>query len=85
MQLFGHKFEEVAQAQIKMNERSSQVASLLAVLPDTFTRNELMALRARNGQSTNIACVLSRWKSSGFITQVEKNTYRKTPKAYARV
>ena len=80
MQLFGHKFEEVAQAQIKMNERSSQVASLLAVLPDTFTRNELMALRARNGQSTNIACVLSRWKSSGFITQVEKNTYRKTPK-----
>ena len=85
MQLFGHKFEEVAQAQIKMNERSSQVASLLAVLPDTFTRNELMALRARNGQSTNIACVLSRWKSSGFITQVEKNTYRKTPKACARV
>jgi hypothetical protein len=81
MQLFGHKFEEVAQAQIKMNERSSQVASLLAVLPDTFTRNELMALRARNGQSTNVAMIISRWRAAGFITVTEKNTYTKTPKA----
>ena len=80
MELFGSKFEEVAQTQIRVKERSSHVVSLLQALPEQFTRADLMALRARNGQSTNVAMVISRWRSSGFITQVEKNTYKKTPK-----
>ena len=82
MQLFGSKFEEVAQSQLVMNERKSCVVSLLQALPEQFTANDLMALRARNGQSTRVNMVVSRWKSSGFITQVEKNTYKKTPKAH---
>lgn len=82
MALFGSKFEEVAQSQLVMNERKSCVVSLLQALPEQFTRNELMALRARNGQSTRVDMVIGRWKSSGFITQVEKNTYKKTPKCY---
>ena len=80
MELFGSKFEEVAQSQIRVKERSSHVVSLLQALPEQFTRADLMALRARNGQSTRVDMVLSRWRSSGFITQVEKNTYKKTPK-----
>jgi hypothetical protein len=28
--------------------------------------------------------VLNRWRNAGFITQVAKNTYHKTPKALAR-
>ena len=80
MELFGSKFEEVAQSQIRVRENRSQVVSLLQALPEQFTKAELMALRARNGQSTNVAMVISRWRSSGFITQVEKNTYKKTPK-----
>ena len=82
MTLFGNKFEEVAQSQLVMHERKSCVVSLLQQLPEQFTRNELMALRARNGQSTRVDMVLSRWRSSGFITQVDKNTYKKTPKAH---
>ena len=82
MQLFGSKFEEVAQSQLVMNERKSCVVSLLQQLSEQFTRNELMALRARNGQSTRVDMVISRWKSSGFITQVDKTTYKKTPKAH---
>ena len=82
MTLFGNKFEEVAQSQLVMNERKSCVVSLLQQLPEQFTRNELMALRARNGQSTRVDMVLNRWKSSGFITQVDKSTYKKTPKAH---
>ena len=82
MELFGSKFEEVAQTQIRVKENRSQVVSLLQALPDRFTKAELMALRARNGQSTNVAMVISRWRSSGFITQVEKNTYKKTPKCH---
>lgn len=82
MELFGSKFEEVAQSQIRVKENRSQVVSLLQALPEQFTKAELMALRARNGQSTNVATVISRWRSSGFITQVEKNTYKKTPKCH---
>lgn len=80
MELFGSKFEEVAQTQIRVKENRSQVVSLLHALPEQFTKADLMALRARNGQSTRVDMVLSRWRSSGFITQVEKNTYKKTPK-----
>ena len=80
MELFGSKFEEVAQSQIRVKENRSQVVSLLQALPQQFTRNELMALRARNGQSTRVDMVISRWRSSGFITQVDKNTYKKTLK-----
>ena len=84
MQLFGSKFEEVAQSAIKVAEKSGQVVSLLQQLPATFTRNELMSLRARSGQSTRVDMVLSRWRNSGFITQTAKNTYTKTPKAMQR-
>ena len=82
IELFGSKFEEVAQSQIRVKENRGQVISLLQALPEQFTRADLMALRARNGQSTNVVMVISRWRSSGFITQVEKNTYKKTPKCY---
>ena len=81
MQLFGHKFEEVAQNQIRMNENRSQVASLLLSLPEQFTKNDLIAMRVRNGQSSRVDMVLNRWRNAGFITQTAKNTYRKTPKA----
>ena len=84
MQLFGNKFEEVAQAAIIVSEKSSQVSSLLTQLADTFTRSELMTVRARNGQSTRVDMVISRWKANGFITQTAKNTYKKTPKAMQR-
>ena len=82
LELFGSKFEEVAQSQMRVRENRSQVVSLLQVLPEQFSKSDLMALRARNGQSTNVAMVISRWKAAGFIKQVEKNTYRKTPKAH---
>ena len=82
MQLFGSKFEEVANQQLIANERRGQVVSMLLTLPETFTRNELMAMRARNGQSTNVATILSRWRSAGFVTKVDKNTYQKTAKCY---
>jgi hypothetical protein len=80
MQLFGDKFEQVAQAQIKVQERTGQVVSLLPQLPTVFTRNELMTLRARNGQSTRIDMVINRWRASGFIKIKDRNTFEKTQK-----
>lgn len=82
MQLFGQKFEEIAQAAIKEGERRGKVTSLLSELPMRFTRNELIALRARHGQSTAVKMIISRWVKAGFIAQEGNNEYRKTPKAF---
>jgi hypothetical protein len=84
MDLFGSKFEEVAQSQLRVRENRTQVISLLQMLPNQFTRNELMALRARNGQSTRVDMVINRWRTAGFIQKCDKNTYRKTSKAIQR-
>ena len=80
MQLFGNMFEQVAQQQLLAQEKNNSVISLLAMLPKQFTRNDLMTLRARNGQSTNVAMIISRWRNAGFIIEVDKNTYKKTNK-----
>jgi hypothetical protein len=80
MQLFGNMFEQVAQQQLLAQEKNNSVISLLAMLPKQFTRNDLMTLRARNGQSTNVAMIISRWRNAGFIIEVDKNTYQKTNK-----
>jgi hypothetical protein len=82
MQLFGQKFEEIAQAAIKEGERRGKVTSLLSELPMKFTRNELIALRARHGQSTAVKMIISRWVKAGFIAQEGNNEYRKTSKAF---
>ena len=82
MQLFGQKFEEIAQAAIKEGEKRGKVTSLLSELPMRFTRNELIALRARHGQSTAVKMIISRWVKAGFIAQEGNNEYRKTSKAF---
>lgn len=75
MQLFGDKFEQVANQYIAETERRGAVQNLLASLPQEFTRAELMALRARNGQSTQVAYVLARWVKAGLIRKVSPNHY----------
>ena len=82
MQLFGDKFEQVAQSYAIANERKGHVVSLLAELPDTFTRNDLIVLRSRRRQSTHVATIISRWISAGFIQKVGTNEYKKMQKAY---
>ena len=84
MKLFGDKFEEVAQAAIRIAERNSPVLNILEQLPNIFTLQELISQRAHNGQSTRVDMVINRWKSAGFIAQIDKNTYKKTLKAMQR-
>ena len=81
MQLFGEKFEQVAQANLMAIEKRGCVVSLLAELPQNFTRSNLIALRVKHGQSTVVKTVLSRWVSAGFIQKTGKNEYTKTAKA----
>ncbi len=77
MQLFGNQFEQVANQQLKSLQNKGCVKNLLLSLPETFTRADLMALRAKNGQSTEVRYVLSRWIDAGYITKIDTSTFKK--------
>ncbi len=77
MALFGEQFEQVATKQLLAQEHRGCVRNLLQSLPDVFSRVDLMAIRAKNGQSTEVRYVLSRWMDAGFITKVDATSYRK--------
>lgn len=81
-ELFGQKIEEKANLHLVEKEKRGQVVSLLRELPDVFTRTELISLRLRRGQSTQIYTVVSRWRSAGYIENVDQNTFKKTRKCY---
>lgn len=81
-ELFGQKIDEKANLQIASMERRGQVISLLQELPEVFSRSQLIALRMRRGQSGQIYTVISRWRSAGYIENVDSNTYKKTKKCY---
>jgi hypothetical protein len=50
------------------------------MLPSQFTRQQLVELRASNGQSTDIRMIIHRWKKNGMIEEVAQNTYTKLMK-----
>lgn len=77
MQLFGSQFEKVADDYLASQNTRGRVRKLLQSLPESFTRADLIAMRARNGQSTDVTYVISRWKSNGLIEETQPNTYRK--------
>lgn len=77
MALFGAQFEKAADEYLAAQVQRGHVRKLLQLLPETFTRADLMALRARNGQTTDVAYVLTRWRQNGLITDVGVNTYQK--------
>jgi len=54
------------------------VVNLYRDLSEEFTREELVNLRAINGQGKNVRMIIKRWKDSGMIQELELNHYRKT-------
>ena len=77
LSLFGDKFEAVASDYESQQSRKGSVRGLLQLLPTTFTRTDLMALRAREGKSTDVRVILSRWVAHGFIRKESDTTYTK--------
>ena len=53
------------------------VQSLLNQLPQEFTRDELVRLRVQRGQSSDVKCVVHRWKLAGYIEEIRSLYYRK--------
>lgn len=77
MSLFGEQFEQVATKQLLAQENRGRVLNLLQALPEVFSRADLMAVRAKNGQSTEIRYVISRWIDAGFISKIDATSFRK--------
>ncbi len=78
MTLFGEKFEQSSAAQQKAIEQSrGQVRNLLEQLPQKFTTADLIGLRRKNGQSTQVGYVLTRWSKSGLIRKIGDKCYSK--------
>ncbi len=76
MELFGNQIEsEEQRAQSKIQGKGVQ--NLLHLLPHDFKKEDLIALRLRFHQSSNVAMVLSRWEKSGWIAKTGRGTYRK--------
>ena len=51
--------------------------SLLDQLPAVFTRADAMALRIAEGKKGNPSDMLRQWKARGYITDLDKNTFKK--------
>lgn len=77
MLLFGDKFEDVATKQEEAFARKGIVQTLFTELPGTFTRGQLIKLRAENNQSTDIRMVISRWIKQELITRNADGSYTK--------
>jgi len=77
MLLFGDKFEDVATRMDEDMNKKGCVQLLFPQLPETFTRNELMRLRADNNQSTNVRVILCRWAKQALIVKNPDGSYTK--------
>ena len=78
MRMFGAQVEQKSrELTVKTDSSRGSVRNLLAALPQTFTTSDLIGLRRKFGQSTEVRRVLSRWVCSGYIRKVGDKTYQK--------
>lgn len=73
--LFGRQLEEQTAEAQKAGQRHT--TNLYRLLPETFDRGELIALRLKNRQSSHINALLARWQKSGLVERTDRNTYKK--------
>ena len=79
MELFGDKLEQELTASLDRSERGSLTA-LIDLLPPIFCTHDLIALRAKRGQSVKpnaVATLLLRWEKAGRITKLAPGQYQK--------
>ena len=79
MELFGDKLEQELTASLDRSERGSLTA-LIDLLPPVFCTHDLIALRAKRGQSVKpnaVATLLLRWEKAGRITKLAPGQYQK--------
>jgi hypothetical protein len=70
MKLWGQKYNKETQTPPTLPQKS-----LYELLPDEFSRNDVMAKCLQLGIKTKVRNILSLWKTQNFIKIVDKDTY----------
>ena len=84
MHFFGQAIERVEATDAGEAKRRGP-QNLLDLLPDTFTRDEAMQMRIRQGVvNGNLGNMLSTWKSRGYIEPVGEPTAPDGVKRFAK-
>lgn len=76
----GKDYEDINDIDNSLMQKQSRMTKnkkLFSILPDHFSVQELIALRAQNGDSTNVKMVISRWVAEGLIRKVSEGCYEK--------
>lgn len=75
LRLWGKKYNDVATVKPQMYNRDA-----FASLKDTFTKTDLLVVMKQQGILSPVRNVIYQWKKSGYITRIDKETYKKTKK-----
>lgn len=70
MRFFGEKMEVEMEKENYVRTRGPK--NMLEMLPDTFTREEVSAIRRAQGKSENPTCMLAVWVKRGYIHATDK-------------
>lgn len=73
--IFGQQLEKSSEESYAKG--ITKVMNLYSILPEKFTKQELVDLRVANFQSADVRMVIRRWKNNKLITEVQKNVYKK--------
>ena len=82
MERWGKRFEELNTKRDRENKPGPK-AVLFEQLSETFNRAQLRSLIEQQGKTTPDKVFICQWKKMRVIEEVEKDTYRKTPRYHA--
>lgn len=82
MTRWGKRFEELNTKRDRENKPGPK-AVLFEQLSETFNRAQLRSLIEQQGKTTPDKVFICQWKKMRVIEEVEKDTYRKTPRYHA--
>ena len=82
MERWGKRFEELNTKRDRENKPGPK-AVLFEQLSETFNRAQLRSLIEQQGKTTPDKVFICQWKKMRVIEEIEKDTYRKTPRYHA--
>jgi len=76
----GQDYEEICEQENAIEQKQSRMSKnkkLFSLLPQEFSIQDLIALRAQNGESMNVKMIISRWFADGKICKISGGRFKK--------
>ena len=77
----GSEYEKIEEKNVLLEQQTkhnmTKNKKLFSLLPEAFSTNDIKILRAKNGDSTNVYTIISRWKDAGWIISDYTGHYQK--------